>query len=604
MRRVLPAVAIAIGLVSVPAASAATPIVERPSVFDNPVFVGGVATPQPLSYADAPTPPRHPFMARNDDSNIHDDAYQTDTADRVGPLGRATERVSTFYGAECASVTFDSRGRIETICVGVQRPTLKLLDPTTLDELASYDLPPRQNAPGTAFTDFSGGGYFYLDDKDRAVVPTSDRHLLVIGQHDGRFAVDRDYDLTGVVPPGDKLIATMPDWKGRIWLISTGGRVVTVDPSSGAVRSRALGEAIGNSFAVDDTGGVYVVTDNALYRLDAARDGTPAVTWRTPYANTGEKKPGQTEHGSGTTPTLMGRDYVSITDNADPMDVVVYKRGRKVKGSRTVCTQPVFGKGASATDNSLIGTARSMVVENNYGYAGPTTTMGGGFTSPSGGTSTPGLSRVDINANGRGCHVVWTSREIAPSVVPKLSLRDGLVYTYTKDPDTRTPADDPFYFTALDFRTGRTVFKRLAGLGLGFNNNYAPVTLGRNGTAYVGVLGGLVALRDAPPPAVPRRPAGPRPRLRLAVAGLRRVRHGSRRRCAPRAVRVRIRGADAGLVVRARFRSRGHRHRDAKAPYTYRLSSHALGRGRRIKAAARLYDGRLRRLAVTVKRCR
>ena len=53
----------------------------------------------------------------------------------------------------------------------------------------------------------------------------------------------------------------------------------------------------------------------------------------------------------------MGRDYVSITDNADPMDVVVLKRARRVKGSRTVCTQPVFAKGASATDNSLIGTA-------------------------------------------------------------------------------------------------------------------------------------------------------------------------------------------------------------------------------------------------------
>ena len=61
-------------------------------------------------------------------------------------------------------------------------------------------------------------------------------------------------------------------------------------------------------------------------------------------------------------------------------------------------------------------------------------------------------------------------------MVPKLSLQNGLVYTYTKEPDTRTPADDPWYLTALDFRTGKTTFKRLAGLGLGFNNNYAPVT--------------------------------------------------------------------------------------------------------------------------------
>jgi hypothetical protein len=36
-----------------------------------------------------------------------------------------------------------------------------------------------------------------------------------------------------------------------------------------------------------------------------------------------------------------------------------------------------------------------------------------------------------------------------------------------------------------------------AGSGIGYNNNYAPVTLGPDGTAYVGTLGGLVALRDA-----------------------------------------------------------------------------------------------------------
>jgi hypothetical protein len=42
-------------------------------------------------------------------------------------------------------------------------------------------------------------------------------------------------------------------------------------------------------------------------------------------------------------------------------------------------------------------------------------------------------------------------------------------------------------------RTGRTVYRRLAGTGYGFNNNYAPVTLGPDGTAYVRVLGGVVA---------------------------------------------------------------------------------------------------------------
>jgi hypothetical protein len=80
-------------------------------------------------------------------------------------------------------------------------------------------------------------------------------------------------------------------------------------------------------------------------------------------------------------------------------------------------------------------------------------------------------------------------------VVPKLALSAGLVYTYTKD--ARSDGQDAWYLTALDFRTGDTVFKRLGGEGLGFNNNYAPITLGPDGTAYLGVLGGVVRWRDA-----------------------------------------------------------------------------------------------------------
>jgi hypothetical protein len=72
-------------------------------------------------------------------------------------------------------------------------------------------------------------------------------------------------------------------------------------------------------------------------------------------------------------------------------------------------------------------------------------------------------------------------------VVPKLSLANGLVYT--KPPSAN--GEDPWYLTALDFRDGRTVYRRLAGEGLGYN--YAAVTLDPDGTAYVGALGGLAA---------------------------------------------------------------------------------------------------------------
>jgi hypothetical protein len=75
-----------------------------------------------------------------------------------------------------------------------------------------------------------------------------------------------------------------------------------------------------------------------------------------------------------------------------------------------------------------------------------------------------------------------------------MSLNNGLIYLYTKP---KTTLIDMWYFTAVDFATGQTVYRVLTGTGLNYNNNWAPITLGPNGgTAYVGSLAGLMMIRD------------------------------------------------------------------------------------------------------------
>jgi hypothetical protein len=463
------------------------PPIPQDPLSTAPAYIGSPAVPDPTA---GPTVPRHPYMAPNGLSNIHDDAYMSDTYGWLGPLGDGTQVTSASFERECGSITFDTRGRLVTICVGVDRPVLALLDPVTMKVLAALNLPRRTLSTST-FSDFSGGGYFYLDDRDRAIVPTTNRRIYVIAESRGllgseSFKIQRTYDLRPAVAKGDGIISVLPDWSGRLWFATKAGVVGTVDPVTGTVRSLNTHEPIGNSFAVDETGGVFIVTDAAMYRFDAGPAGGPQVTWREVYPNIGTTKPGQTEAGSGTTPTLMGSDLVAITDNADPMDVLVYERGASFAGDRLVCSQPVFSAGASSTDQSLIATNDQIVVENNYGYTGPASVLGGPST-------TPGLERVDLDAGG-GCHSVWLSQERAPSVVAKLSTAAGIVYSYTKPP--RADGTDAWYLTAIDFDTGQTLYKVLAGTGFGFNNNFAPVTLAPDGTGYVGVLGGLVRFRD------------------------------------------------------------------------------------------------------------
>jgi hypothetical protein len=259
----------------------------------------------------------------------------------------------------------------------------------------------------------------------------------------------------------------------------------------------------------------------------------------------------------------MGGDYVAITDNADPMDVVVYKRAAQVDGSRLVCKVPVFSRGASDTDQSLIATPASIVTENNYGYSGPASVQDGN-------TTTPGIERIDVDAH--GCRKVWHSDEVAPSVVPKLSLANGIVYTYTKPANAK--GEDGWYLTALDFATGKTLWKALAGEGLGYNNNYAPVTLGPDGAAYVGVLGGLVRLADSGTRAV--RPA--RPKL-----------HVNARRFHDRRLRLSLGGGSRRYVRNVVYKAGKRRlGRARKSPFRIVARTHS----RRVRALVTMKDGR------------
>ena len=66
---------LAFGLGAASAPAAATPIPEGPAASTLPVFAGSPATARPVA---SPAPPRHPFMAPNGRSNLHEDAYQTD----------------------------------------------------------------------------------------------------------------------------------------------------------------------------------------------------------------------------------------------------------------------------------------------------------------------------------------------------------------------------------------------------------------------------------------------------------------------------------------------------------------------------------------------
>jgi hypothetical protein len=471
-------------------AAAQTPPVPIPTlnVPPAPAYIGAPATPHPVG--GIPATPQNPFMAPNGLSEIHDDGWQTDVNWWGGPLGNQPQQVSNYLNRDCGSITFDRQGRVISVCVGVSGPELYMFDPGTLETLASFQLPTRQHAPSNLFQDFTGGGYFYLDNQDRVIAGTTTHHIFVIAETAGApgFALVHDYSLTSVLTASEDITSALPDSNGLLWFVTkTDGVVGTLNLSSGQTHAVHLGNGadgeIENSFATDQNGGVYIATNRKLYRFGAGSDGVPKIVWQVTYPNSGEHKPGQVDDGTGTTPTVMAGGYVNITDNADPMDIMVYRTAARTTKPRQVCQVPIFSKGASADENSLISAGRIMIAENNYGYNDPTSVQGK--------TTSPGFVRVDLNANGNGCHTVWTNTtESAPTVVSKLALANGLVYSYTTD------SNGDWYWTALDVRTGQVVYKILAGNGIGYNNNYSGISISPSDTEYLGALGGILALRD------------------------------------------------------------------------------------------------------------
>ncbi len=486
------------------------PIPQQPFAQPVPEFIGAPAIPQTIP---ARPVPQSPFMAPNGRSALHLDGYQSDTYPTPGPLGHTPTVTSTFVGAICGTVTFDKQGRLITVCASSNRITAYLMDPVSLENLASLSL------PATAGNgDFGGGGYFFLDNLDRAVIPTRSNDIWRIKEVNTssgtRLVKDHTCadDLPARIPADQEILSALPDAHGLLWFTTSGSNsnptgepgmvgTATPDPSNSnhcTVKLHTLpsGELIVKSFAADpdpSSGGVFIVSDHQLYRFDAAADGSPTVTWHETYDRGVRVKPGQITQGSGTTPTLMGKRFVTIADNADPlMHVLVYRRAAQVNQERLVCAEPVFRPGRSATFNSLIATNHSISVENNYGFRDPLSTTFGGTTQP-------GIARVDLDEGGNSCYTIWaTYEESVPNVVSQVSLVTGLEYTYSKDPSPAdAPFTDPWYFTAVDFNTGQTVFKVLAGTGILYNSYYSSVYLGPDGkTAYVGVLGGLVRIHE------------------------------------------------------------------------------------------------------------
>ncbi len=457
---------------------------------------------------------QNPFMTTNNFSEIHQNSFQTDTTSASGPgrlrgLNASLTPVSlTDSGGIAGSITFNRGGQIITIRtaltlldgVPVTSQTLMLVDPKTLNIIARSPLPfGPKSSDGVSF---SGGGYFFLNNSDQVVCVTFTQEIRIYAVDNNQFVFVKAYELRSAINnPNAILNSTLPDSAGNLWFITSTGEVGYVNTATAAIQVVTLdaNEKNSKSLSSDADGRVFIVSDHALYSFTVGSAGSIQRLWRTTYDRGIRKKSGQNQQGSGTTPTAFddfsGNKFIAIADNADPyLHVNVYDRNTGV----LVAQQAVFNAqpNTSSTENSLIAANHTIFVENNFGNDTIQSTLG-----PR--TTYPGFDRVDFDlttdqATGLfRSRVVWSNMIIAvPSVVSKLSVGDGLIYTYAKDATG-------WYWAALDFNTGDIVSKSyIFGLPFGVpiggvlaNNYYGGLSIGPDQTVYAGVMGGFVSWR-------------------------------------------------------------------------------------------------------------
>lgn len=375
------------------------------------------------------------------------------------------------------------------------------------------------------------------------VLTTTAGHLFVVQRHNSiyppAFRTIRDIDLTAYLQPTEVLLNSMYDSESNIWfttgvILGTGSlaqnsTTIGYVSSSGEISVFHIpGQVVENGIAISEET-VFIVTGPAgvspnngasevnnigyVYAFSAchiSNEDSITTLWSAQYNAGFERKPGGFARGSGTTPTLLGDDYVAITDNApEQISLLIYHQSPLEPSSpQLLCSVPIFTPGQSACDIGSIahvnkrGDGYEVFLLNDYNApsiypssSAPLSDINGSFnnltTMASGGV----MVFVPSPSNGKDCKIKW-QKDIRMTSVPILSTKTGLLYGYEQDLQEAQDGDWVWYVTARDWKTGDLIWKVRTGTGGTYNDDFEGNAIGKDGALFQGVVDGTVVVRD------------------------------------------------------------------------------------------------------------
>ncbi|KAF9977776.1 hypothetical protein BGZ73_004843 [Actinomortierella ambigua] len=454
------------------------------------------------------TPP-NPYTGKTGLATMHGDAASSDTTPYPGPGSATITSTRRALQSACPALLGTSDSFVFGLCTTIfgQTPTVHLFSPQEAEDLAELKI-----VKGNIL----GGVYAYVDNLDRLVLTNGNNELLRVAK--SYNAATNKYSLQIVdtlplspaIPSSDSVVGLTPDWQGNVWFATAAGVAGYADPVTRAVVVTPLrasptssAEIVANSISTSPAG-TLITTTFATYLL--TRDpttGSIQTVWRQAYDRGPARKPGQLSWGSGSTPTFFGPatgyEYTTIVDNAHPLvNLLVYR----IADGSEICKVPLFETHNSGSENSPIGSGRSVFIASTYGYPYPKLPDGAGPSQPKSAPFVGGIERVDVNEDDTtGCTVRWINNNIRSSAVPKLSLSEGQLYTIVRhgllsQTTTSTGLLDKYYYATIDAETGAITTQQHIGTGALFDTlQMAGLTL--DNTFFQGTITGVVRIKRA-----------------------------------------------------------------------------------------------------------
>ena len=482
--------------------------------------------------------PQNPGLAENNYNSGHQDSYCSESVGLTGPdsdklrlivkynpygftplmtCNRRNQMIAVAYKGQFRLIVFDSECEILSATVTGHKKRVSF-----------------------------GGGYFFLNNDDNAVCVSNNRLACYPTAHvekkESVYSLEPIWTSADLVEmltnslTGNSLYIGMPVWQtanpNLYWVLLAGSydfdtgkqgsnayiAVVEIIPDStksngcqtNLVDSMELKRQWNNNTMAVSPQGVFFVT-NGCDKRGACTSGylhsigfdtstnKMKTNWSSPYTNSGFLKPGQSNIGSGTTPTLFngddGTEYVAITDNAYPrMNVVIYQRSN----GKLVSETPVFPKMRGCDEASLIGVNGRVVVENNFGHTVA-------FPHSQYVANEPGMDLLQVNPGG-GTEIIWdNSHAFGIFGMSMLARESGVIFANIGDwnvPDSSTKGA-LYSISAIDSWDGREIWRIPLGQGRQYCRDYGGVYFNRtrsdksHGTSlFIGTEGFLVSIQN------------------------------------------------------------------------------------------------------------